>query len=85
LYIDDDDDDDDDDWDEFFLMDLCMKFCTLLVLFFQYLPVKLKFSPMSYQGLDLRLLSLWPQGGGISLTSSIRLRFVRCSNTGIIS
>jgi hypothetical protein len=65
------DDDDDDDWDEFFLMDLCMKFCASLALFFQYLPAKLKFSPIS--NLGLRLLSLWPQGGGISLTTSIRL------------
>jgi hypothetical protein len=39
--------DDDYDWDEFFLLDLRMKFLTSLVLFFHYLPLKLNFSPIS--------------------------------------
>jgi hypothetical protein len=44
---------DDDDWGEFFLMDLCIKFCASLALFFQYLPAKLKFSPI------LRISKSW--------------------------
>jgi len=79
------DDDDGDDWDEFFLMDLCVKLVLYFVgVIFSVLPRKVKSFPISLQILGLRLLSPWPQRGGISGTSSVRLSFVHCTNNGII-